>query len=82
MQGTFDALKQALTSPPLLYPPDFIKEFILYVSASKNAIDGVLVQEDDAHQGHVIYYVIHKLYRPPLHYSHEEKMALAVIFSV
>ena len=31
-QGDFDALKQALNSSPLLSPPKFTKEFILYVS--------------------------------------------------
>ena len=49
MQGAFDALKQALNFAPLLSPPDFTKEFILYVLASKNVIPGVLVQEDDSH---------------------------------
>ena len=44
-QAAFDALKWALTSAPLLYPPNFTKEFILYVLASKNAIDGVLVHK-------------------------------------
>ena len=71
-----------MNSTPLLYPLDFTKEFILYVSASKNAIVGVLVQEDDARQERVIYYVSHKLSGPPLCYSHEEKMALTIAFLV
>ena len=50
VQAAFDALKQALTSAPRLSPPNFTKEFILYVSAYENAIIGVLVQEDDAFQ--------------------------------
>ena len=49
-QGAFDALQQALNSTPLLSPPNFTKEFILYVSVSKNSITKVLVQEDDARQ--------------------------------
>ena len=53
-QAAFDALKQALTFAPLLYPLYFTKEFILYVSASKNSVVGVFVQEDDACQEHVI----------------------------
>ena len=57
-QESFDELKQALASTPLLSAPDFTQDFILYVSASKNSIAGVLVQEDNAHQGHVIYCVI------------------------
>ena len=57
-QESFDALKQALASAPLLLAPDSTRDFILYVLASDNAIAGVLVQEDDAHHGHVIYYII------------------------
>ena len=82
VQGDFNALKQAPTSAPLLSPPDFTKEFILYMSASENAIVGVLVQVDDTCQDHMIYYISHKLFGPPLRYSHEEKMALFMVFLV
>ena len=60
-QESFDALKQALASAPLLSAPDFTRDFILYVSASYNAIAGVLVQEDDATHEHVIHYISQKL---------------------
>ena len=56
-QESFDALKQALASAPLLSTPDFNWDFILYVSALDNAITRVLVQEDDAHHEHMIYYI-------------------------
>ena len=56
-QESFDALKQALASTPLLSAPDFTRDFILYVSALENSISGVLVQEDDTHHEHVIYYI-------------------------
>ena len=79
-QESFDALKQALTSAPLLLAPDFTWDFILYVSALENAIVGVLVQEDDACHEHVIYYISQKLTSPPLWYSPEEKLSLTVIF--
>ena len=38
--------------------------------------------EYDALQKHVIYYVSHRLFRPSLRYSHEEKMTLTIVFSV
>ena len=76
----FVALKQALASAPLLSAPDFTRDFILYVSASNNAIARVLVQEEDAHHEHVIYYIGQKLTGPPLHYSPEEKLALSIVF--
>ena len=80
-QESFDALKQALASTPLLSAPDFTRDFILYVSASEKTIVGVLVQEDDAHHEHMIYYINHKLTGPPLRYSPEDKLALVVVFT-
>ena len=52
------------------------------MSTSENAIAGVLVQEDDARQEHVIYFVSQKISRRPLCYSHEENMALTIVFLV
>ena len=52
------------------------------MSTSENAIAGVFVQEYDARQEHVIYYVNQNLSGPPLRYSHEDNMALNVIFSI
>ena len=48
-QESFEELKQALASAPLLLPQDFTQGFIIYLSALGNAIAGVLVQEDDVH---------------------------------
>ena len=73
-QESFDAVKQDLAFAPLLSAPDFTRDFILYVSASENAIPGVLVQEDDARHEHVIYYISQKLTGPPLRYSPKEKL--------
>ena len=80
-QESFDALKQALAFAPLLSAPNFTWDFILYVSSTDNVITGVLVQEDDAHHEHVIYYINQKLAGPLLWYSPEEKLALAIVFS-
>ena len=49
--------------------------------ASENSIARVLVQEDDSHQEHMIYYISQNLTEPPLWYSPEEKLALTVVFS-
>ena len=44
-QLTFEALKRALLSAPLLRPPDYSRDFILYLAASESTIGVVLVQE-------------------------------------
>ena len=46
-QLAFEELKKDLLSAPLLRPPDYSCDFILYLSASESTIGVVLVQEDD-----------------------------------
>jgi hypothetical protein len=46
-QRSFDALKHALTTAPLLRPPNYNKDFLLYLAVADSTIGMVLVQEDD-----------------------------------
>ena len=78
----FEALKKNLLSAPLLRPPDYSCDFILYLAASDSTIGVVLVQEDDKLVEHVVYYLNHALVGPKLTYSHVEKLALAAIYAV
>ena len=77
-QESFDALKQALASTPMLSPPDYSHDFLIYVAASMETIGMVLVQEDE----HVIYYLSRNLIDAEIRYSHVEKLALATIHAV
>ena len=56
-QRSFDALKEALANAPLLHPPDYTRDFTLYLAASHATIGMVLAQEMDDNQEHVIYYL-------------------------
>ena len=51
-------LKRALASAPMISPPDYSRDLLLYVVASMETIGMVLVQEDEELQEHVIYYLI------------------------
>ena len=53
-QRYFEALKKALSSALVLSPPNYSKDFILYLVASEATIGMVLVQEDDSLQEHAI----------------------------
>ena len=44
---SFDALKKALASAPVLSPPDYSRDFLIYVAASQETVNMVLVQEDE-----------------------------------
>ena len=55
-QHTFDNLKHALTHAPVLQPPDYTKDYSLYLAASFSTIGMVFVQTYEQDQEHVIYY--------------------------
>jgi hypothetical protein len=76
------ALKLSLTRAPLLFPPDYSRKYFLYLAASDYTIGMVLVQEDDANDEHVIYYLSRSLTPTEIKYLHVEKLALAAIQAV
>ena len=75
-QLAFEAFKKALLSAPLLRPPDYSRDFILYLDASESTIGVVLVQEDDNIKENVVYYLSRALAGPELRYSHVEKLTI------
>ena len=75
-------LKAALASTPVISPPNYQKDFLLYLAASDTTVGMVLVQTDDVHLEHIIYYLSHGLVDAELKYPYVEKLALAAAFSV
>jgi hypothetical protein len=71
-----------LSNAPLISPPDYNCDYILYISASTISIVGVLVQIGDDDHEHVIYYIIKNLSRTPLKYNRKDKLSLTVILVV
>ena len=82
MQCTFDNLKHALTHALMLQPPNYAKDYSLYVAASLSTIGMVLVQTDEHDQEHVIYYASKSLLDSETRYSHVEKLSLATVITV
>ena len=81
-QESFDALKRALALASMISPPNYSRDFILYVAASMETIGMVLVQEDEELQEHVIYYLSRNLIDAEIHYSHVDKLSLATVLAV
>lgn len=61
---------------PLLHPPNYHRDYFLYLSASDATIGMLLVQEDDSSSEHVIYYFSRSLTEIEIKYPHVEKLAL------
>jgi hypothetical protein len=80
--NAFEALKLSLTRAPLLFPPDYSRDYFIYLAASEYTIGMVLIQEDDAHDEHVVYYLSQSLTPTKIKYQHVEKLALAVVQAI
>ena len=57
VQHAFNNLKHALTHALVLQPPDYTKDYSMYVVASLLTIGMVLVKTNEHDQEHVIYYM-------------------------
>jgi hypothetical protein len=80
--NAFESLKLSLMQAPLLFPPDYSRDYFLYLATSDYTIGMVLVQEDDAHDEHVVYYLSRSLTPTEIKYQHVQKLALAVVQAV
>ena len=60
-QESFDRLKEALISSPILAYPDDSKPFILETDASLKGLGAMLMQVDDDGNSRVIFYASHTL---------------------
>jgi hypothetical protein len=78
----FEALKLTLTCTPLLFPPNYSRYYFLYLASSNSTIAMVLVQEDDSHEEHAIYYLSQSFTTTKDKYLHVEKLALVVIQAI
>eukprot|EP00253_Pinus_taeda_P030032 PITA_30032 len=78
-QESFECLKALLVSTPLLRPPDYHRDYTLYLVIADTTIGMVLVQDDNDGIEHIIYYLSHNLLDTETRYAYVEKLALAVV---
>ncbi|KAF8114456.1 hypothetical protein N665_0037s0032 [Sinapis alba] len=79
-EQAFAALKQYLTTPPVLAKPDADDTLYLYIAVSSSAVSSVLIKEDRGEQHH-IFYTSKRLTDAETRYPTLERMALAVVTS-
>jgi len=81
-QESFERLKCLLVSAPLLRPPNYHRDYTLYLAASDTTIGMVLVQSDDGDTEHVIYYLSRNLLDMETRYAYVEKLDLAAVCAI
>lgn len=81
-QTSFEKLKDALASAPLLTHPDFSKRFFIQCDASMSGVGSVLFQISDDGKENPIAYLSQKLTKAQRNYSVTELECLAAVLSV
>ena len=78
-QKSFEGLKKALTSAPVITKPNYSKDWTLEVDASGTAMGGVLSQEGEDRELHPVYYWSKQLSKAEQNYSTTDRECLAVV---
>jgi hypothetical protein len=81
-EKSFETLKEKLTTAPVLKYPDYNKEFILLIDASKIAIGAILSQKDEEGKEHPIAYDSKTLNKNEQNYDTTHLEALAIIWAL
>ena len=81
-EEAFQNLKSSLCSNPVLYSPNFERDFILQAVASERSVGAVLSQCQDDGTEHPVAYFSRKLLPREEHYSTVEKECLAIKLAV
>ncbi|XP_058198456.1 uncharacterized protein LOC131313977 [Rhododendron vialii] len=79
--AAFAKLKSSLTSPPIIWSPDWELPFELICDASDYAVGAVLGQRQGK-EPYVIYYASKTLNEAQMNYSTTEKELLAIVFAL
>ena len=79
---SFEKLKNALSTAPVLAQPDFSREFVIQCDASKVGVGGVLFQLDDFGKEHPIAFISQKLNKCQRNYTVTELECMAAVICV
>ena len=76
-EHSFQELKRRLTSAPVLVPPDFSKDFVIYCDASRQGLGCILMQDR-----HVIAYASRQLHPHEENYPTHDLELAAVVYAL
>ncbi len=81
-EHSFQLLRKALISSPILRYPQYEQPFILYVDASGFAIGSILAQIGDDRKEHVVAYASHSLTNAERNWSTYDRELWAIVWSI
>ncbi|GFY52475.1 retrovirus-related Pol polyprotein from transposon 297 [Trichonephila inaurata madagascariensis] len=81
-QESFVQLKEKLSTKPVLYAPDFKRQFILQTNASDMGIGIVLAQRNDRGEEYPLLYLIKKFFDAQKVYCATAKECAAIVYAV
>jgi hypothetical protein len=79
-QQAFDEIKEYLSAPPVLVPPQQGKPFYIYLSVSDKSIASVVVQLCDGRE-RVVFYLSRRMLDAETRYPEIEKLCLCLFFT-
>ena len=79
-QQAFDEIKEYLSKPPVLVPPQQDRPFYVYLSVGDTSIASVLVQKHDG-QERVVFYLSRRMLDAETRYLEIEKRCLCLFFT-
>lgn len=82
MKNSFESLRKALMSEPVLRSPDYSRQFLIQCDASNRGMGAVLCQRDDQGNEHPILYASRKLTAREEAYSASEKECACLVWAV
>jgi ribonuclease HI len=79
-QQAFEEIKEYLSKPPVLVPPQQCKPFYVYLSVGDTSIASVIVQVQDGKE-RVVFYLSRRMLDAKTRYSEIEKLCLCLFFT-
>lgn len=75
----YKEVKEAIEKVPVLFHPNFRKDFIMYFYVSDHTISSILLQKDEKNEEVPISFMSIPLKKHELQYSQVEKQAFAIV---
>jgi hypothetical protein len=79
-QRTFEEIKEYLSKPPVLVPPQQDRPFYIYLSVGDISIASVVIQVHDG-KGRVVFYLSRRMLDAKTRYPNIEKLCLCLFFT-